>query len=90
MFLTKAISARVECNTKLSCNGGIIGAGVCKDTVALTDKSFCKELAEVAEAHNGNLQSFGFGDSDTIRNFGFVFDGLNTIYGGDSDIAAEA
>lgn len=49
----------VECDTKIFSSIAVISAGVCKEGMALARNGFCKELTEVAEAYDGDLERFG-------------------------------
>lgn len=55
MFFAEVIGIREERDANLGGGGGVIGAGVCENGVALSDQGFSKELAEVAKPYNGNF-----------------------------------
>jgi len=62
---------------------GVIGAGMGQDGVALSDEGLGQELAEVAEAHDGDLQPLGV--VELLGHSGLVVKGLGRIDGANAE-----
>jgi hypothetical protein len=66
-------------------NGGVVGAGVRKYSVALLRESFGQELAEVAETNDGDFEcgdwrsELGTGLGESERGAGIAAEGLRSV-----------
>lgn len=75
VLLAEVVRVAVEGDAELGGDGGVVGAGVGEDGVAMGDEGLGEELAEVAEPEDGDHQGRG-GPAEVGSELGLVVEGL--------------
>lgn len=88
VLLAEVVRVAVKGDAEVGGGGGVVGAGVGEDGVALGDEGLGEELAEVAEAEDGDLQ--GGGLVEVGSELGLVVVRLGGVEGPDAEGLLEA
>lgn len=88
VLLAEVVRVAVEGDAEVGGGGGVVGAGVGEDGVALGEEGLGEELAEVAEAEDGDLQ--GGGLVEVGSELGLVVVRLGGVEGPDAEGQLEA